>query len=153
MEFNPGSSVCKYRYLAVSYGRIRRVLLAVADQQAYKRPYNHDFNQKPSGGKGKVLGQEPGILGLNSDSADSDPCAFGPLPSSGARLPQLKYKRFILFCLHQLFFWYVSLILNLTGTLDFWFCQRKLEMWPAPFSVKRSRHAAPNLCVYLMFVC
>lgn len=92
MEFNPGSSVCKHRYLAVSSGRVRRVLLAVADPQAYKRPCNHGFNWKPSGGKGEALGQEPGVLGLNPDSTDSDPCAFGPLPSSGPRLAPLKYK-------------------------------------------------------------
>lgn len=37
------------------------------------------FDCEPSGGKGKVLGRESGVLGLNPNSNDNDPSACGPV--------------------------------------------------------------------------
>ena len=92
---NTGSLMCKYKYLPFSHGQVKHASgLLLKISRLIRDPLIMIFNFKPSGGKGKVLDQESGILGLHPDSTVDDPCAL--LLPSGPQLPRLYHERFIL---------------------------------------------------------
>lgn len=68
--------------MTLSHGQVRHAsYLLLKISRLMREPLIMIFNFQPSGGKGKVLDQASGILGLHPNSAAAEPCAFGPVTS------------------------------------------------------------------------
>lgn len=74
--------MCKYKYLPFSHGHVKHVSsLLLKISRLTRDPLIMIFNFKPTGGGGKGLDQESGVLGLNPDSPNDDCCVLGPVVS------------------------------------------------------------------------
>lgn len=79
---NTGSLMCEYKYLPFSHGHVKQVSsLLLQISRLTRDPLIMIFNFKPTGGRGKGLDQELGILGLNADFPKDDWCVLGPVIS------------------------------------------------------------------------